>query len=123
MSRAWWVSGRMYSHKRMVMTEMGLSASAQDKILRINRTVADLDPSPSLRSHHLSEAINHHTLDFSFWTRRRVRVYWTHPLFQTREVGPIGRVVPCRLDLTQMPRETSIRPAVRVGLSALLGED
>ena len=53
---------------KMAMTEMGLSARAHDKILRVARTIADLDASPSLRSHHLSEAINYRTLDRSFWT-------------------------------------------------------
>ena len=49
------------------MEEMGLSARAHDKILRIGRTIADLDCKETIQEHHLSEAINFRTLDRSFW--------------------------------------------------------
>ena len=48
---------------KMAMTEMGLSARAHDKILRIARTIADLDSSEHIQVGHLSEAINYRTLD------------------------------------------------------------
>jgi magnesium chelatase family protein len=48
---------------KMAMTEMGLSARAHDKILRVARTIADLDSSDSIQVPHLSEAINYRTLD------------------------------------------------------------
>ncbi|MFN9719661.1 MAG: YifB family Mg chelatase-like AAA ATPase, partial [Planctomycetota bacterium] len=41
------------------MEDMGLSARAHDKILRIGRTIADLDGSEEIRVEHLSEAINY----------------------------------------------------------------
>ncbi len=52
---------------KSAMEEMGLSARAHDKILRIGRTIADLDHSDNINSNHLSEAINYRALDRSYW--------------------------------------------------------
>lgn len=52
---------------KTAMDEMGLSARAHDKILRIGRTIADLDGAKEITSAHLSEAINYRTLDRSYW--------------------------------------------------------
>ncbi len=51
---------------KVAMTEMGLSARAHDKILRVARTIADLAGSDSIAVQHLSEAINYRTLDRNF---------------------------------------------------------
>jgi magnesium chelatase family protein len=52
---------------KSAMDEMGLSARAHDKILRVARTIADLDASPKIMAQHLSEAINYRTLDRTYW--------------------------------------------------------
>ncbi len=49
------------------MEEMGFSARAHDKILRISRTLADLDQQDQITAIHLSEAINYRTLDRRYW--------------------------------------------------------
>jgi magnesium chelatase family protein len=53
---------------RAAMSDMGLSARAHDKVLRVARTIADLDHSDPIRPAHLNEAINYRMLDRQLWT-------------------------------------------------------
>jgi magnesium chelatase family protein len=48
--------------------ELGLSARAHDKVLRVARTIADLDDCESIEVVHLNEAINYRLLDRQLWT-------------------------------------------------------
>lgn len=52
---------------KAAMEDMGLSARAHDKILRIGRTIADLADCEEIRCEHLTEAINYRTLDRNYW--------------------------------------------------------
>ena len=53
---------------RAAVSDLGLSARAHDKVLRVARTIADLDTADTIGCAHVSEAINYRVLDRSLWT-------------------------------------------------------
>ena len=56
------------SGRKMVLSKY--ISRAYDRILKVARTIADLDGSPGIEVGHLSEAINFRNLDRDSWGRR-----------------------------------------------------
>lgn len=55
---------------KTAMERLDLSARAYDRILKVARTIADLDGSADVKTEHLSEAINYRSMDRAGWGKK-----------------------------------------------------
>ncbi|MEW6129837.1 MAG: YifB family Mg chelatase-like AAA ATPase [Acidobacteriota bacterium] len=61
------IDARSKSMLENALTRLGLSARAYDRILKVSRTLADIEGKDAIEPYHVSEAIQYRSLDRNYW--------------------------------------------------------
>ena len=61
------IDGECQDLLRMAISKLGLSARAYDRIIKVARTISDIEGQDSINSAHISEAIQYRSLDRNLW--------------------------------------------------------
>ncbi|MBI3986129.1 MAG: ATP-binding protein, partial [Lentisphaerae bacterium] len=61
------LDGEVQNLLKMALSELNLSARAYDRIVKVARTIADLEGAAAILPNHVTEAIQYRTLDRQYW--------------------------------------------------------
>ena len=61
------IDGKGHELLRMAITKLGLSARAYDRILKVSRTIADMEGEADIQAQHVAEAVQYRSLDRNMW--------------------------------------------------------